>query len=66
MSQHFLLCALQITVPGPHTASVQQAGRSLTMNLTPLGPSHPPLNPIGLTSSVKRCAQRAVHPCHQA
>jgi hypothetical protein len=54
-----LCCAyvacLQITVPGPHTASVLQAGRSITMNLTPLGPSHPPLNTIGLTSSLTRC-----------
>lgn len=27
------------------------------MNLTPLGPAHPALNPVGLTSSVKRCVQ---------
>lgn len=52
----------QITVPGPHTARVLQAGRSLTMVLTPLGPSHPALNPVGLTSSVKRC----VHSAHSS
>lgn len=43
-------------MPGPHTASVLQVGRSITMNLTPLGSSHPPLNTIGLTSSITRCA----------
>jgi hypothetical protein len=52
-----LCCSLQITVPGPHTASVLQVGRSITMNLTPLGPSHPPLNTIGLTSSLTRWAR---------
>jgi hypothetical protein len=53
-----LLLLRQITVPGPHTASVSAVGRSITMNLTPLGPSHPALNPVGLTSSVSRWVHR--------